>query len=55
MMPEVEGAHAHRKLHSIDVIERRRVREKIERKCDYKKEHGFNEGMLARIAMFDSG
>src|SRR6266498_4095200 len=31
MMPEVERSHAHRKLHSIDFIERRRMCEKVKR------------------------
>jgi len=55
MMPKIEGAHAHRKLHSINFIQRRRVSEKIERKCDNKKEHSFHEAMLTRIALFDLG
>ena len=55
MVPKIEGAHAHRKLHSIDFIERRRMREKIERKRGKKKEHGLNQGMLIRIAVFDLG
>ena len=55
VMPDVEGPHAHRKLHSIDFIERRRMCEKVKREGGQKKEHGFNQGLLARIALFHLG
>jgi hypothetical protein len=55
MVPKIEGAHAHRKLHSIDFIERGRMREEIERKCDNEKKHSFNQGMLICTALFDRG
>ena len=54
-MPEVEGAHAHRKLHSVDFIERRRMCEKVQREGGKKKERGFNHGLLAGIALFHLG
>src|SRR6266545_1019837 len=37
MMPEVERSHAHRKLHSIDFIERRRMCEKVKREAAKKR------------------
>jgi len=55
VMPDVEGPHAHRKLHSIDFIERRRMCEKVKREGGQKKEHGFNQGLLARIALIHLG
>src|SRR2546430_10049832 len=50
MMPEVERAHAHCKLHSIDVIERRRMCEKVKCEGCKKKEHRLHDGLLAGIA-----
>ena len=48
MMPEVERAHAHCKLHSIDVIERRRMCEKVKREGCQKEQNSFSHGFLAR-------
>ena len=48
MVPKIEGAHAHRKLHSIDVIERRRMCEKIKREGSQKEQNSFSHGLLAR-------
>jgi hypothetical protein len=55
VVPEIEGAHAHCKLHSIDVIERRRMCEKVKREGCKKKEQGFHHGLLAGIALFHLG
>ena len=46
MMPEVERAHAHRKLHSIDVIKRRRMCEKVKGEGGYKEQNSFSHGFF---------
>jgi hypothetical protein len=37
VVPKIEGAHSHRKLHSVDFIERGRMCEKVERKVGKKR------------------
>jgi len=48
VVPEVERAHAHRKLHSIDFIERRRMCEKVKRERGQKEQNSFRHGFLGR-------
>src|SRR5437762_9237692 len=47
MVPEVERAHAHCKLHSIDVIECRRMCEKVKREPGQKEQNSFSHGFFA--------
>ena len=46
MMSEVERAHAHCKLHSIDVVERRRMCEKVKREGCQKEQNNFSHGLF---------
>jgi hypothetical protein len=55
VMPDVERTHTHRKLHGIDFIKRRRTCKKVKYEGGKKKKHGFNHGLLARIALFHFG
>jgi hypothetical protein len=55
VMPQVERAHAHRKLDRIDFVERRCMCEKVKRESDEEEKDSFNHGSLARIVMFHLG